>query len=172
MEQVNLKMNENVRYAMETAFEEAKSRLSSGQGYLNPFTVTAVDDGYEFNDHEGDTPEAVRESVRMLLAADLPEGYAFCYDGFVETDDGTLDAIIVETAGRGADFADALALLYTVDGGVYTFEADYYYAGPVTQLYPAGTKPIVSGLAVSGTDQADDFDDDYDLDDEETDSKQ
>ena len=146
MEQVNLKMSENVRYAMETAFEEAKERLSSGQGGIDPFTVTAVDDGYEFNDIISDTPEGVRESVKMLLAQDMPEGYALCYDGYVETDEGTLDAVIVEVAERGQDYADCLALLYTLDNGEYTFEADYYYTGPMQQLYPAGTKPIVSGL--------------------------
>ena len=48
----------------------------------------------------------------------------------------------------------------------YTFEADYYYTGPVQQLYPVGTKPIVSGLAVIDADQSDDFDDDYSLGDE------
>ncbi|MBR2835472.1 MAG: hypothetical protein IKE43_07195 [Coriobacteriales bacterium] len=163
MEQVNLKMNENVRYAMETAFDEAKARLSTGQGGMDPFIVTAVDDGYEFNDIICDTPEEVRESVKMLLAQDMPEGYALCYDGFVETDDGELDAVIVEVAGRGSDYADCLALLYTLEDSVYTFEADYYYTGPVQQLYPAGTKPIISGLTAIDADQNDGADSDCDI---------
>ena len=37
-------------------------------------------------------------------------------------------------------------LLYTKDAEGFTFEADFVYAGPAPTLYPAGTKPIVSGL--------------------------
>ena len=70
-----------------------------------------------------------------------------CYDGYVETDDGQQDAVIVEVADRGASDAFILALLYGMEEGDYVFEADYGYAGPVAVLYPGGTKPIVSGLA-------------------------
>ena len=154
MDQVTLQISENVRKAMDYAFDEAQQRLISMNQSFDPFTVTVVDAGLEVNDHPAETAEAVRESVKMLLAQDMPEGYALCYDGWVDTDDGHLDAIIVEVADRGNEDAFILALIYTVAEGEYTFEADYGYAGPVAPLYPAGTKPIVSGLAALEAEEA------------------
>ncbi len=171
MDQVNLQISENVRKAMDYAFDEAQQRLVSMNQSFDPFTVTVVDEGLEVNDHPAETPGAVRESVKMLLAQDMPEGYALCYDGWVDTDDGRIDAVIVEVADRGASDAFTLALLYTVVDGDYTFETGYGYAGPVEPLYPAGTKPIVSGLAALEAEEAsaqseEDFDDGAVLDDE------
>lgn len=147
MEQITLHISDNVQRTMDQAFDEAQQYLTANGGF-QPFTVTVVDEGLEINTHEGDTPEAIRESVKGLLAVDMPEGYALAYDGYIETDDGTLDAIIVEVAERGASKADALAVIYTAEtDGTYTFEPSYGYIGTEAQLYPAGTKPIVSGLA-------------------------
>lgn len=146
MDQVNLQISENVQKAMEFAFDEAQGRLTSMRQSFDPFTVTVVDEGLEVNDHPAETPSDVRDSVKMLLAQDMPEGYVFCYDGWVDTDDGRLDAVIAEVADRGAAEAFMLALIYTMEDGEYTFETDYGYAGPVASLYPAGTRPIVSGL--------------------------
>ena len=155
MEQVNLQIGENVRKAMDFAFDEAQQRLSSMKQSFDPFTVTVVDTGLEVNDVSSvESPNAVRESVKMLLAQDMPEGYALCYDGWVDTDDGHLDAVIVEVCERGASDAFMLVLVYTIDDGEYIFEADYGYAGPAFPLYPAGTKPIVSGLAALQAEEA------------------
>lgn len=146
MEEKTLEITDNVRRAMDYAFDEAQRLLSTNGGFM-PFTVTVVDEGLELNEHSGETPDDIRESVKMLLAQDMPEGYALCYDGYVETDEGTRDAIVVEVACRGAARADILAMLYIQDADAYTFEPSYAYAGAQAQLYPAGTKPIVSGLA-------------------------
>ena len=155
MDQVNLQIGENVHAALDHAFTEAQQRLVSMQQSFDPFTVTVVDEGLEVNDVSSvDSPNAVRESVKMLLAQDMPEGYALCYDGWIDTDDGKLDAVIVEVCERGAENAYILALVYTIEDGAYTFETDYGYAGPALTLYPAGTKPIVSGLAALQAEEA------------------
>ena len=155
MDQVNLQISDNVKQAMEFAFDEAQQRLMSMNQSFDPFTVTVVDSGIEVNDVSAlDSPSAVRESVKMLLAQDMPEGYALCYDGFVDTDDGQLDSIVVEVCDRGATDAFILVLLYSIIDGEYTFETDYCYAGPAVPLYPAGTKPIVSGLAALEAEEA------------------
>lgn len=151
-EQVTLQISENVQHALEYAFEEAEQRLQTGAEQLVPFSVIVVDEGLEVNEHSGVTPQDVHESARALIAQEMPEGYALCYDGYVETDEGTLDALICEVADRGCVAADALALLYTCEDGTYTFEEDWGYAGSTPQLYPAGTKPIVSGLAALADD--------------------
>lgn len=153
MDQVTLQISDNAQQAMTLAFDEARQRLSS-IGMYDPFTVTVVDGGLEVNDHPASSPTEVRESVKMLLAQDMPEAYVFCYDGDVETDDGTLDCIVAEIADRGNPEAHILVLLYTKDEDGFTFEADYAYVGTNDILYPAGTKPIVSGLAALRAEEA------------------
>lgn len=145
-EQVSLALTDNVMKAVDYAFTEAQDYLTSGVG-LAPFTVTVVDEGLEVNDQSAETSDDVYDAVRMLLAEDMPEGYALCYDGYVEGDDGRQDAIVVEAANRGDISACALAMTYTLDDDGYTFDANYGFAGTMPQLYPAGTKPIESGMA-------------------------
>ena len=153
MDQVTLQISDNAQQALNFAFNEAQQRLTT-VGQFDPYTVTVVDGGVEVNDHPAASPEAVRESVKMLLAQDMPEAYVLCYDGDVDTDEGTLDCIVCEVCDRGNDDAFILVLLYTKDVQGYTFEADYAYAGPAPTLYPAGTKPIVSGLVALQREEA------------------
>lgn len=145
-DQMTLDLSEDVARAVDYAFKEAQQYLTSGIG-IAPFTVAVIDDGFEVDDHSGETEDDVYESVKMQLAQDMPEGYALCYDGYVDTSEGRQDAIVVEAANRGDATAYALAMMYTCDNGEYVFDANYGYAGQKPQLYPAGTKPIVSGMA-------------------------
>ena len=153
MDQVTLQISDNAQQALTFAFNEAQQRLNT-MGQFDPFTVTVVDEGVEVNDHPASSPEGVRESVKMLVAQDMPEAYVLCYDGDVDTDNGALDCIVAEVADRGSDDAYALVLLYTKDADGFTFEADFVYAGPVPVLYPAGTRPIVSGLVALQREEA------------------
>ena len=130
MDQVNLQISENVRKAMDYAFDEAQQRLVSMNQSFDPFTVTVVDEGLEVNDHPAETPGAVRESVKMLLAQDMPEGYALCYDGYIEIDDGVKDALIAEGGVPGEDTGYAVSYLYEMDEeGNVTFEEEPAYVG-------------------------------------------
>ncbi len=147
LDQVSLELTDNVMQAVDMAFSDAQDYLTSGVG-IAPFSVIVIDEGLEVNDHSADTADDVYESVKVLLAQEVPEGYALCYDGYVETDDGRQDAIVVEAANRGDASAVALAMLYIADEDGYTFEPGYGFAGTRPQLFPAGTKPIVSGMSV------------------------
>lgn len=152
--QIRIDVSDNTMKAVDLAFQEAQSYLTSGMG-LAPFTVSAIDEGLEVDDQSAETPDDVYESVKMLLAANMPEGYALAYDGYVDTEDGDRDAIVVEVADRGSVSAYVLAMPYVLDGGEYVFDANYAYVATTNQLYPAGTKPIVSGMsALSDEDRA------------------
>lgn len=146
LDQVSIDLTDAVSKAVDYAFKEAQEYLNSGIG-IAPFTVTVVDDAFEVDDHSANAEDEVYESVKMLLAQTMPEGYALCYDGFAETDDGRRDAIVVETANRGDVTAYALVMMYSCENGRYIFDGSYGYAGLRPQLYPAGTRPIVSGMS-------------------------
>ena len=58
------------------------------------------------------------------------EAYALCYDGYIETDDGTVDAVIAEGGIPGADTGYAICYIYEMgDGDSVTFEEEPAYVG-------------------------------------------
>lgn len=138
-------LSENQRTALDHAFEDARTCLASDGG-MCAFSILATADGFVVSDHPGESVDDVYRSARALMARELPESYVFCYDGFVETDAGRVDAIICETARRGAPHATILAQTYSGTTPAIAFAGGYMSAGEAKSLYPAGTKPIVSGL--------------------------
>ena len=143
---IELKLTENLRRAIEHAFDEARESMRE-EGGMMPFTIMCTSDGFDVADHPGSSTQEIYESVKTLLAQEMPEAYAFTYDGYVETDDGRRDAILCEAAKRGDMEAYLLALPYgcSIDG-VYSFAPAFLSAGTARPLYPHGTKPIVSGM--------------------------
>jgi hypothetical protein len=108
------------------AFDEARQKLEQG-AYVEPFTVVLANDGLFIEGHPGDDVEECYESARRSLSDKdlIAEAYVFCYDGYVETDSDTRDAIIVERASRDDAAGEAFALLYAVqDGAEAGAEAD------------------------------------------------
>ena len=94
--------------------------------------------------HPGENAEecfaAAEANVRGARGAG---GYAFCYDGYIETDDGVKDAIIAEGGQPGAEDGYAVAYLYTVDDdGNFTFEAEPAYIGEAPNFMEALKEPV------------------------------
>ena len=88
------------------------------------------------------------------------EAYALCYDGYVEVDDETKDALIAEGGIPGEDEGMAVGFLYTMsEDGEPTFEEESAHIGEAS--HPRGNRP-------SEADQydEDEIDEKY-LDDEE-----
>lgn len=109
------------------AFNEATQILEQGgPEALTPFSVMVEGDELYVENHPGeDARECFESAQRSIYAMQLKiDSYAFCYDGYVELDDETKDAIIVEAAKVGDESAHAYARLYTlVDDGAEDGEA-------------------------------------------------
>lgn len=142
---VELMLTDNQRTALEYAFADSRSCLMH-DGAMVPFTILCTSDGFEVTGHPGEDPRDVYESVRTLLAREIPEAYVLAYDGYVDLATGREDAIVCEVARRGEDTAALLAQPYEHGEGAYAFAPTFYAVGQASHLYPAGTKPIVSGL--------------------------
>ena len=141
-----LELTDNLHRAIDHAFSEARSDMQDEHGLI-PFTIICTSDGFDVADHPGASEQEVYESVKSLLAREMPEAYVLTYDGYVETDDGRGDALLCEAAKRGDMEAYLLALPYEQDEeGVIAFAPAFLSAGTARQLYPRGTRPIVSGL--------------------------
>lgn len=150
---IELMLTDSMRVALDHAFEDSQECLERDGG-MTPFSIICTSDGFDVADHPGATAEEVYESVKTLLAQELPEAYVFAYDGFVELEDGRRDAIICEVARRGEMEAAMLAQLYEKLDEGYSFAPGFVSVGTAPQLYPRGTKPIVSGLVALAAERA------------------
>ncbi len=94
------------------ALNDAKVKLEAGEEVV-PFTALAVKDKLFMETHPADDTEQclmlARHTVQNARGAD---GYALCYDGYVETDAGTLDALIAEGGVPGGLEGYAVGYLY------------------------------------------------------------
>ena len=91
--------------------------------------------------HPADTPEQcfalARHTVENMRGA---VSYAFCYDGYIDTDAGMADALIAEGGLPGEPQGCALGLIYHIDDeGKYHFESEVVYIGPAPN-FMAGTQ--------------------------------
>lgn len=112
------------------ALDEAKEKIEGGEDVI-PFTTLVVKDNLFIESHPGDSAEecfeAAEKNVRGARGADC---YAFCYDGYIETDDGVKDALIAEGGVPGEDTGYAVSYLYEMDEeGNVTFEEEPAYVG-------------------------------------------
>lgn len=117
-------------HALVFALDEGKDHLKDGD-VLVPFTCLIVKENLFIETHPGDSAEecfaAAEHTVRGARGA---SAYVFCYDGYIETDDGVKDAIIAEGGLPGEEIGYAVCYLYTVDEeGNYTFEEEPAYVG-------------------------------------------
>ena len=112
------------------ALDEAKEKMEEG-AELVPFTTLVVKENLFIESHPGDSSEECYNLAQHPVeGARGADAYAFCYDGYVETDDGTKDVIIAEGGVPGAEDGYAVGYLYTVDDeGGYTFEEEAAYIG-------------------------------------------
>ncbi|MDE8701547.1 hypothetical protein PZH32_01050 [Adlercreutzia equolifaciens] len=125
------------------SLDEAKEKINNGEDLI-PFTSLIVKDNLFIESHPGDSAEecfaAAEANVRGARGAGA---YAFCYDGYIETDDGVKDAIIAEGGEPGADTGYAVAYLYTVDEeGAYTFESEAAYIGEAPNFMEQLKEPV------------------------------
>ncbi|NHM14600.1 hypothetical protein [Xiamenia xianingshaonis] len=110
--------------------EEAKEKLNNGAEVV-PFTALVVKENLFIESHPGDSAEECFKLARHTVeGARGADAYAFCYDGYIETDDGNRDALIAEGGIPGEEHGVAAGYLYTVDDdGAYTFEEEPAYIG-------------------------------------------
>ncbi len=122
---------EYLERVMLEALEEGKKYIL-GKQLLVPFTLLAIKDSLFLETHPGDSAEdcfaLAKHTVEGARGADA---YAFCYDGYVDTDDGMKDCIIAEGSTPGASDGYAIGYLYEVeeDSGIVVVEADPAYIG-------------------------------------------
>lgn len=112
------------------ALDEGKQKMESGAEVV-PFTALVVKESVFIETHPGNnSDECFNLAQHTVEGARGATAYAFCYDGYVETNDGVKDALIAEGGVPGADTGYAIGLLYTKDAeGKITFNDNPSYIG-------------------------------------------
>lgn len=125
------------------SLDEAKDKINNGEDLI-PFTALIVKDHLFLESHPGDSAEECFEAAEANVRGARGAGaYAFCYDGYIETDDGVKDALIAEGGEPGGDTGYAVAYLYTVDDeGAYQFESEPAYIGEAPNFMEALKEPV------------------------------
>ena len=119
--------------------DEAKEKMNQGADVV-PFTALVVKDNLFIESHPAETAEECFAFARHTVeGARGAEAYGFCYDGYVDTDAGTQDAIIAEGGVPGEDDGYAIGYIYNIVDDKPVFEADPAYIGAAPN-FMAGLK--------------------------------
>ncbi|MCL2883089.1 MAG: hypothetical protein FWF30_01285 [Coriobacteriia bacterium] len=95
------------------ALDEAATKVEE-EGTFDPFLVVLQGEELFVEEQDGEEEEEIYESAKQTLFEMelLADAYVFCYDGYVDLDEGTHDAILVEWARKDSPSAQVLAWLY------------------------------------------------------------
>ena len=112
------------------SLDEAKNKMEEGDDVI-PFTALVVKENLFLETHPGESAaECFAYARHTVEGARGADAYAFCYDGYIDTDAGQKDAIIAEGGIPGEDEGYAIGYLYTEKGeNNYKFEAEPAYIG-------------------------------------------
>lgn len=119
-------ITDELKAVIQAVLNEAVSKMEAGEEIV-PFTGLAVKENLFIETHPGDDAETC-----FMLARREVEGargataYAFCYDGYLDTEQGMKDAIIAEGGLPGASEAYAFGYIYDESG----IKKDIVYIGP------------------------------------------
>jgi hypothetical protein len=125
-------LERTILYALEQAVE-----MLGQSGTLEPFTILIEGEELYLEDHPGENEEQSYASARRTVyqMERLCNAYVFCYDGYVDLEDGRSDALIVEYANKGDEAAQVIIRMYHAHGDHYHFDEELYQVGEATTLF-------------------------------------
>jgi hypothetical protein len=128
-------LSETAEKVMLYALQEAEQMLEDNAS-CPPFTIIVKGEDLEIENHPGETITECLASARVAVfeAKEELDYYAFCYDGYLETDRGHRDAIICECAEKLAENCHAIAALYDVQDAEEGEMPEFYFEDEIIYL--------------------------------------
>lgn len=135
-EQEMLEMDEILEKILFYSLDQAQAKLEAGEE-LTPFTVIVDGDQMFEETFPGDDVMTCRHAAESAVksASAFASHYVFCYDGFIMTDQGQLDAIMAECATSDMDKAFVIARLYKDEGDALAFKKTPAYVDEADTLF-------------------------------------
>lgn len=134
-------IDETLETLLLQTLENAQDRYEKS-GVLSPYTATLIGERVFEETYLGTTDECFAEAERTVEGMRGGRAYAFCYDGYLDTDEGQVDAIIVEGAIADGQDGIAIGLLYTEKDDTITFSEEPFYLGPAPSFLPVKVAKI------------------------------
>lgn len=126
-------LNKTLETVLVAALTEAKRKLLE-EGEVVPFTALGMDDKLLIETHPcGDVEDCFEEAEKKIAESNGALAYAFCYDGYVETEEGQRDILIAEGGMPGEEDGHAIGFLYELpeeEGGEIIIDDEPVYVGP------------------------------------------
>lgn len=134
------------------ALEQGKEKLQEGEDVV-PFTALVVGESLFVENHPADEVEKCFNLAKHTVeGAQGAKAYAFCYDGYVDVDEGQKDAIIAEGGVPGEPAGVAIAYFYeAVEGAAPNINTDPVYLGPAPNFM---WKLVATGTSAATNDEA------------------
>ncbi len=139
-EQENLEMDDVLERITFYCLDQAQIKLEAGEE-CTPFTVVVDGDQMFEETFPADDVVTCRKGAEANVksSSSFASHYAFCYDGFLMTEDGQVDAIIVECATNEMEQAYVIARLYRTQEDKLVFEATPAYVDDVDTFFDLPT---------------------------------
>lgn len=143
-------ITDELKAVVQAVLNEAVAKMEAGEEIV-PFTGLAVKENLFIETHPGDDAETCFTLARREVeGARGATAYAFCYDGYLDTEQGMKDAIIAEGGLPGASEAYAFGYIYDDNGIdkniVYIGPAPNFMEGLKLELDIEGTLDPVAAL--------------------------
>lgn len=107
-------IDETLETLLLQSIDEAQEMMEK-DGEFSPFTALLLGNDVFEETHNGTTEQCFASAERTVSGARGADAYAFCYDGYLDTDDGMKDCIIAEGGLPGETQGIAVGLVYTTD---------------------------------------------------------
>ena len=153
-DQENLELDEVLEKITFYCFDEARKKIEAGEECV-PFTCGVSGEQMFVESYPGEDVTMCRKNAEANVksSSSFSNCYAFCYDGFLMTDDGQLDAILVECAQRDMESSYVIGLLYKKEGDQLQFaETPAFIQAGETFYDAAAVKAAEEQERVLGTD--------------------
>lgn len=119
-------VDDTLKTVIIAVLNEAADKMEAGEEVV-PFTGLAVKENLFIETHPGEDTEKIFLAARKeVQGARGATAYAFCYDGYLDTEDGAVDALIAEGGLPGEEQGFAFGYLYDEDG----VDREVVYIGP------------------------------------------
>lgn len=139
-QQESLEMDDILERITFYCLDQAQAKIEAGEE-CTPFTVVVDGDQMFEETFPGDDVVSCRHNAQLNVesSSSFSSHYAFCYDGFLMTDQGEMDAIIVECATNEMEKAYVIARLYSDKDGKLEFEKTPAYVDDADTFYDLAT---------------------------------
>lgn len=109
-----IELSEDLQKILFYSIDEALGKLEKEDTYV-PFTVTLAGEDIFLDKQDAEEVDEcfalAKEAVNLI--AHIADAYVFCYDGYIELEDGTeSDMIVAEVGVKGDDSAKVFGLMY------------------------------------------------------------